>query len=66
MLDDLTFENLAESLDLESNIENVYSAGKGAGKSGSFFFYSSDNKFILKTIKRSEMKTLLNMIDEYH
>jgi 1-phosphatidylinositol-4-phosphate 5-kinase len=66
MLDDLTFQNLAQSLDFEKNLENIYSAGTGAGKSGSFFFHSSDSKFILKTIKSSEMKTLLNMIDEYH
>jgi len=33
----------------------VFNAGEGAGRSGSFFFFSHDNKFIIKTITKMEM-----------
>ena len=32
------------------NLENAKKAGKSKGKSGSFFFFSKDRKFIMKTI----------------
>lgn len=43
----------------------VFKAGQGAGKSGSFFFFSYDNKFIIKTLRYNEKQVLINMIDEY-
>ena len=39
-------------------------AGKGSGRSGSFFFYSYDDSLIIKTIVSDEKKLLLNMIDD--
>ena len=37
------------------------------GRSGAFFLYSIDRKFILKTIKKRELKILLgNFLKEYH
>lgn len=36
------------------------------GKSGSFFFYSHDRKFIIKTITDGERKTLLEILHEYY
>ena len=33
--------------------------------SGSFFFFSHDKRFILKTLLKNERKTLLDMLDEY-
>ena len=38
----------------------VFRAGEGAGRSGSFFFFSHDNKFIIKTMSRSERELFLN------
>jgi 1-phosphatidylinositol-4-phosphate 5-kinase len=40
-------------------------AGEGAGSSGSFFFFSFDNKLIIKTMKGSEKQVFLDMIDSY-
>ena len=37
----------------------------GDGKSGSHFFYSCDRKYVVKTVKKSEMPTLLGMLDKY-
>ena len=45
-------EVLHQSLSPKFNREMVFQAGKGAGSSGSFFFYSHDNKFIIKTIPK--------------
>eukprot|EP01027_Heterolobosea_sp_BB2_P010369 GEZU01015219.1.p1 GENE.GEZU01015219.1~~GEZU01015219.1.p1 ORF type:complete len:170 (-),score=29.06 GEZU01015219.1:40-549(-) len=36
------------------------------GKSGSFFFYSHDGRFLIKTIKHCEMNTLLHMLRKYY
>ena len=43
----------------------VFKAGLGAGKSGSFFFFSHDSKFIIKTVKDDEMVVLMNMLEDY-
>ena len=32
------------------NIDQIFEAGEGAGKSGSFFFFSSNNRFLIKTM----------------
>ena len=32
------------------------------GKSGSFFFFSEDNKYIVKTINKTERKVLLKLL----
>ncbi|KAL6450686.1 MSS4 Phosphatidylinositol 4-phosphate 5-kinase MSS4 [Candida maltosa Xu316] len=36
------------------------------GKSGSFFYYSRDFRFIIKTIHHAEHKQLLRMLKDYH
>jgi 1-phosphatidylinositol-4-phosphate 5-kinase len=43
----------------------VFKAGEGAGLSGSFFFFSRDNRFLIKTLTRSERDLFLNMLDKY-
>lgn len=37
-----------------------------SGKSGSFFYYTSDGKFVLKTISRSEFKFIKRILQSYH
>lgn len=37
-----------------------------AGKSGSFFYYSADGKYILKTISKKEFSVLLGMLPMYY
>lgn len=43
----------------------IFKAGEGAGASGSFFFFSHDNKFLIKTLQGQERKILLGMLDKY-
>ena len=41
---------MRESLDPEANRKMVFKAGESQGKSGSFFFFSKDQRFIIKTM----------------
>ena len=61
--DGLTEDNIFSSLDLEQNIDKIFQVGLGAGKSGSFFFYSHDHKLIIKTVSSQEKKDLMAKID---
>ncbi|KAK7245061.1 hypothetical protein RIF29_39892 [Crotalaria pallida] len=36
------------------------------GKSGSVFFLSQDDRFMIKTLRRTEVKVLLRMLPDYH
>ena len=36
------------------------------GKSGSFFFFSSDKRFILKTLKKNEVPTLKKVLADFY
>jgi hypothetical protein len=53
------------SLSLEENRNMIFKAGEGAGASGSFFFFSHDNKFLIKTLRGKEKKLMLGMLDDY-
>jgi len=64
-MDGISQKTLIDSLNLEFNSENVFSAGEGAGASGSFFFFSYDNKFIIKTLTKEEKAVFSGMIKEY-
>ena len=46
----VTSEVLIESLHPKYNRDMVFKVGEGAGASGSFFFFSADRKFIIKTM----------------
>ena len=48
--DGITSEQLKRTLDLDLNAENIVKARESLGASGSFFFFSYDNKFVIKTI----------------
>ena len=57
-----SFEHLHASLSPKYNRDMIFKAGKGAGRSGSFFFYSHDRKFIIKTMTKSELNLLLRIL----
>lgn len=42
--------HIKDSLEFEKNKSSIFKAGEGAGMSGSFFFFSSDNRFLIKTL----------------
>ena len=53
------------SLNLEENRNMVFKAGEGAGASGSFFFFSYDSKFLIKTMTNTEKDTLLSRLPAF-
>ena len=56
---------LHASLSPKFNRDMVFKAGTGAGRSGSFFFFSHDKKFIIKTMTSSELKVMMEMLPAY-
>ena len=36
------------------------------GKSGSFFFFSSDKRLLIKTVKNDEIEVLKRLVPEYY
>lgn len=63
-LDGITPRDIMDSLVIQDNIKSVFKAGKGTGQSGSFFFFSKDNKLLIKTMRGTEKRVLLNMLDD--
>jgi hypothetical protein len=53
-LDGFDEATLRESLNPRNNIESIFKAGESQGKSGSFFFFSQDKRFIIKTMTNSD------------
>jgi hypothetical protein len=43
----------------------VFKAGEGAGRSGSFFFFSHDRRFIIKTMTKEELDLFLQILPQY-
>lgn len=60
-----TMDTIHQSLKPSKNRDMVFKAGLGAGKSGSFFFFSHDCQFIIKTVKDEEFKVLMRMLPDY-
>jgi 1-phosphatidylinositol-4-phosphate 5-kinase len=64
-LDGITPLTIRKSLALAKNRNMVFRAGRGAGQSGSFFFFSYDNKYIIKTLQGNEKTLMLGILDDY-
>ena len=63
--DGITKEMIKESLDPETNLENARKAGESTGKSGSFFFFSRDKRFIIKTMFPEELDAIMLKLEDY-
>lgn len=56
---------LRDSLLPEKNMKAVFKAGESQGKSGSFFFFSQDQNFIIKTMTESDFKAFQRIQKAY-
>ena len=63
-LDNISNEQITSSLAFQKNKKQLFQAGQSAGRSGSFFFFSSDRQFVIKTISKTEKNVLLAMLDD--
>ena len=61
----LSMHLVEKSLSPELNRDQVFSAGEGAGKSGSVFFFSHDNKWLIKTMKNEEVDLMIKILPDY-
>ena len=63
-MDRISPKDVMKSLSVELNRHRCFKVGEGAGQSGSFFFFSHDNRFIIKTLRGKERKNILAMLDD--
>ena len=61
----ITKQILYNSLNPEFNKKCLMQVEEGEGKSGSFFFLSHDQQFIIKIIQKGEKNNILNMLGNY-
>ncbi|KAE8670200.1 Phosphatidylinositol 4-phosphate 5-kinase 9 [Hibiscus syriacus] len=69
----MVFRNLREMFKLDAAEYMMSICGydgltqiSSPGKSGSIFYLSQDDKFMIKTLKKSELKVLLRMLPKYY
>ena len=65
MFPNLDIIKLHASLSPKFNRNMVFKAGEGAGRSGSFFFFSWDKKFIIKTMTQGELDLFLSILPKF-
>ncbi len=64
-MDGVTNAQVGLSLAAEFNKNQVFKAKESAGKSGSFFFFSFDKKFLIKTMNNSELAVFRSALPKY-
>lgn len=57
---------LFKSLDYRKNRQQIFSSGEASGASGSFFFFSHDRRFIVKTMTKTELIFMEKFIPDYY
>lgn len=67
-IDGFSIASLQQSLnpELRENVKRIFKAGEGMGKSGSFFFFSHDNKFLIKTMTSGDFAAFMKLFSFYH
>jgi len=66
-LDGINNEDLKKSLDptIQANVDAIFKAGEGMGKSGSFFFFSYNTEFLIKTMTMNDFNAFMSLFREY-
>lgn len=64
-MDGYNNDNIKRSLHPDNNKKSVFKAGESQGKSGSFFFFSEDEKFIIKTMTESDFNAFMRLFRSY-
>ncbi|CAD8160899.1 unnamed protein product [Paramecium octaurelia] len=62
----IDYKQFQNSLRLDQNQNQIKKTQESLGKSGSFFFYTYDNLFVLKTITQSEIKLIQEFLEDYY
>lgn len=64
-MDNIDKQKIKFSLSAKRNRDQVFKAGESQGKSGSFFFFSHDQEFIIKTMYDDELKVFISALPSY-
>lgn len=51
--------------EIEANVQSIFKAGEGMGKSGSFFFFSHDGTFLIKTMTLGDFNAFKKLFRYY-
>jgi hypothetical protein len=67
-LDNITLQDLKESLnpEIDANVKRIEKAGEGMGKSGSFFFFSHDDRFLIKSMTVDDFNAFIKLFKTYY
>lgn len=57
-INDISYDIISESFDIQKNMTNLTKFCQSEGKSGSIFFFTHNRRFILKTIPEREFQSL--------
>lgn len=63
--DGITHEMIQSSFNPALNFKQACKAGESTGKSGSFFFFTFDDRFIIKTIQQEELEAFIDDLESY-
>lgn len=64
-MDNIDKDIIKYSLSAKRNRDQAFNAGESQGKSGSFFFFSHDKKFIIKTMYDDELQVFKEALPDY-
>ena len=65
-MDEINFEQIQASLNPRTNRDQIFKTGEAAGASGSFFFFSHDRRFIVKTMSGEELRLIQKLLPKLH
>ena len=65
-MDGISTETFLQAFDEEIILKSFHKHKFSEGRSGSFFIFTPDKKFILKTIPRAESTLLLHILRNYY
>ena len=67
MINDISFLNLDSSLAIDRNVEQIKNSSRAdGGRGGQFFFFSSDNQIILKSLSPDDFKCMKKILLPYY
>lgn len=62
LLDGIDYKSISGSLNPAKNRDQIFSSGEASGASGSFFFFSHDKRFIVKTMTKDELELIQKVL----
>lgn len=65
-MDGIDKKKVKNSFSTTKNRKMLFKSGESQGKSGSFFFFSHDQEFIIKTMFKDEFDTFMKVVADYY